>query len=178
MRPAYRVRLVANLVNGSTLAGILLSAAGRARLARTGDGLLIGAGYRLPLPVAPAFCMGNVILARPERAALASMQVLLAHEARHATQYAWCGGLTMLPLYFLSAGVSWGLTGDFGSRNVFERRAGLADGGYADRPLRPMVARLAARLTRKSQPAFRPYPVDPGRTGRPPEGASQRSRRP
>jgi hypothetical protein len=37
--------------------------------------------------------------------------------------------------------VSWALTGDFGSRNVFERRAGLADGGYTDKPLRPAIAR-------------------------------------
>jgi hypothetical protein len=49
----------------------------------------------------------------------------------------------MLPLYFLAAGVSWGLTGDFGARNVFERQAGLADGGYADKPLRPVLARFA-----------------------------------
>ena len=47
----------------------------------------------------------------------------------------------MLPLYFIAAGLSWALTGDFGSRNVFERRAGLADGGYHDRPLRPALAR-------------------------------------
>ena len=78
-----------------------------------------------------------MILARGDRAALASMEALLAHEARHATQYAWCGGVVMLPLYFLAAGVSWGLTGDFGARNVFERQAGLADGGYTDKPLRP-----------------------------------------
>jgi hypothetical protein len=41
--------------------------------------------------------------------------------------------------------VSWVLTGDFGSRNIFERRAGLTDGGYADRPLRPALARWAVR---------------------------------
>jgi hypothetical protein len=150
MRTAYRVRLAANLVNGSTLAGILVAAAGRARLARGRDGLLIGAGYRLPVPVAPAFCLGNVILARSDRAALASMEPLLAHEARHATQYAWCAGLVMLPLYFVAAGVSWGLTGDFGSRNVFERRAGLADGGYADRPLRPFLTRPGGRVARQA----------------------------
>jgi hypothetical protein len=135
VRAACRVRLVANLVNGSTMAGLLVAAAGRASLSRGADGLLIGTGYRLPVPVAPAFCVGNVILirapARPE---------LLAHEARHATQYA-CLGLSMLPLYFASAAASWVLTGDFGSRNVFERRAGLADGGYTDRPLRPAIAR-------------------------------------
>ena len=145
MRAAYRVRLAANLVNGSTLAGLLVAAAGRARLARGADGLLIGARYRLPVPEAPAFTVGNVILARGDRAALASRQALLAHEARHATQYAWCGGLVMLPLYFLAAGVSWGMTGDFGARNVFERQAGLADGGYTDKPLRPAAARFAGR---------------------------------
>jgi hypothetical protein len=147
MRAAYRVRLVANLMNGSTLAGVLVAAAGQARLARAHDGLLVGAGYRLPVPVAPAFCIGNVILARGDHATLATMPPLVAHEARHATQYACCAGLPMLPLYFLAAGVSWGLTGDFGARNIFERRAGLADGGYTDRPLRPGVARLGNRLT-------------------------------
>jgi hypothetical protein len=148
MRAAYRVRLLANLVNGSTVTGVLVAAAGRARLARGHDGLLIGAGYRLPVPVAPAFTVGNVILARSDHATLAMMPPLVAHEARHATQYACCAGLPMLPLYFLSAAVSWGLTGDFGARNVFERRAGLADGGYTDRPLRPAVAWLGGRLAR------------------------------
>jgi hypothetical protein len=78
------------------------------------------------------------------------MPPLVAHEARHATQYACCAGLPMLPLYFLAAGVSWGLTGDFGARNVFERRAGLAGGGYTDRPLRPGVARAGGWLARAS----------------------------
>ncbi len=153
MRAAYRVRQAANLVNGSTLAGLLVAAAGRARLERGADGLLIGARYRLPLPVAPAFTLGNVILARGDRAALASMEDLLAHEARHATQYAWCGGLVMLPLYFLAAGLSWGMTGDFGARNLFERQAGLAAGGYTDKPLRPAVARFARRDGRPGERA-------------------------
>ncbi|MGH3125988.1 MAG: hypothetical protein ACRDND_33850, partial [Streptosporangiaceae bacterium] len=108
MRTAYRARLLANLVNGSTVTGVLVAAAGRARLARAHDGLLIGAGYRLPVPVAPAFCIGNVILARSDHVTLATMPPLVAHEARHATQYACCAGLPMLPLYFLAAGVSWG----------------------------------------------------------------------
>jgi hypothetical protein len=42
----------------------------------------------------------------------------------------------MVPLYLVAAGASWVLTGDFGARNVFERQAGLADGGYTDKPLR------------------------------------------
>jgi hypothetical protein len=141
MRAGYRVRLAVNLINGSTLAGLLASVAGRASLARAGDGLLIASGYRLPVPNAPAFTLGNVIITRLDRAALPGREALMAHEARHATQYACCAGLGMLPLYFAAAAVSWALTGDFGSRNVFERRAGLADGGYADKPLRPAIAR-------------------------------------
>ena len=45
----------------------------------------------------------------------------------------------MVPLYLAAAAVSWALTGDFGARNVFERRAGLTDGGYTDKPLRPRL---------------------------------------
>ncbi|HEY2550529.1 MAG TPA: hypothetical protein VGI64_08130 [Streptosporangiaceae bacterium] len=145
MRPGYQVRRAVNLVNGSTLAGIAVAAMGGARLHRASDGLLVATGYRLPVPPSSAFCLGNVIVARPEPASLLRMQSLLAHEARHATQYACCAGLAMLPLYFLSSGASWVLTGDFGCRNIFERRAGLADGGYRDRPLRPALGRWLAR---------------------------------
>ena len=145
MRPAHRVRLAANLVNGSTLAGILVAVAGRAALGRGPDGLLVATGYRLPVPPAPAFCVGGVIVSRLDRGALRSAPVLLRHEARHASQYAWCGGLPMLPLYFLAAGVSWLLAGDFYARNPFERLAGLADGGYTDRPVRAWMARLVSR---------------------------------
>jgi hypothetical protein len=44
-------------------------------------------------------------------------------------------------LYLAAAGWSWLRTGDFASRNVFERRAGLADGGYRERPVRLPRAR-------------------------------------
>jgi hypothetical protein len=141
MQPGYRVRLVVNAANGSTLIGLLVAAAGRARLAPGINGLVVAERYRLPVPAAPAFTVGNVIVTKLDRDAVAREDRLFAHEARHATQYAWCAGPVMLPLYFIAAGLSWALTGDFGSRNVFERRAGLADGGYSDRPLRPALAR-------------------------------------
>lgn len=136
MRPRHRVRLAVNLLNGSTLAGLAVSRVGRARLARFPDGLLVGTAYQLPVPPAPAFTLGNVIITR--HPVLAYDAVLLRHEARHSTQYAWCGGVLMLPLYFTAAGVSWLLSGDFGAWNVFERGAGLADGGYTSRPLRSL----------------------------------------
>lgn len=137
MRLRYRVRLVVNLLNGSTLAGLGVAKAGGARLARLPDGLLVGTEYRLPVPPAPAFTLGNVIITR--RATLAPGTPLLRHEARHSTQYAWCGGLLMLPLYFAAAGASWLLSGDAGAWNVFERGAGLADGNYTARALRPAL---------------------------------------
>jgi hypothetical protein len=141
VHPRHRVRLAVNLLNGSTLAGLAVCAAGRARLARYPDGLLVGAAYRLPVPPAPAFTLGNVVITR--HPILAHDTDLLRHEARHCTQYAWCGGLLMLPVYFTAAGASWLLSGDPGSWNVFERAAGLRDGGYADRPLRAPFRRPA-----------------------------------
>ena len=182
MRPGLRARQVVNLVNGSTLAGLGVAAAGRARLARSADGLFTGTGYRLPVPPAPAFCLGNVIITR--RGSVAPGSALFRHEARHATQYAWCGGLVMVPLYLAAAAGSWVLTGDFGARNVFERQAGLADGGYADRPLRagirrlrrlrvgrPSVGRLSSgRLSGSGRPGGgrwrpRPWPASAARAG-------------
>jgi len=157
MRARHRVRLTVNLANGSTLAGVGVALAGRARVARAADGLLTGTGYRLSVPPAPAFTMGNVIITRHDE--LVTGSSLFRHEARHTTQYAWCGGLLMLPLYFTAAGVSWLLSGDFGSWNVFERGAGLADGGYADRPLRPLLRRRAAP-SETGLPAT--VPGDPG----------------
>jgi hypothetical protein len=158
MRARHRVRLAVNLANGSTLAGLGVARAGRARVSRSADGLLTGTGYRLPVPLAPAFTMGNVMITRhPE---LAADSTLFRHEARHTTQYAWCGGLLMLPMYFTAAGVSWLLCGDFGPWNAFERAAGLADGGYADRPLRPALRRGSGGPTGTIPPAS--VPGDPG----------------
>lgn len=143
----YAVRAAVNLVNGSTAAGLFVAAAGRATVRRGPDRLLIAEGYRFPVPPAPAFCIGNVVLVRSPPAPrpisppvpLASRvwkSALLTHEARHSSQFAWCGGVLMIPLYFLASGVSWMICGDFGAWNVFERLAGLADGGYTQRPPR------------------------------------------
>lgn len=157
MRARHRVRLAVNLANGSTVAGLGVALAGRARLARTADGLLAGTGYRLPVPAVPAFTVGNVIVTR--RDSLPADTTLFRHEARHTTQYAWSGGLLMLPLYFAAAAVSWVLCGDFGTWNVYERWAGLADGGYADRPLRPIWT--APRATARGDRGPGPVPAAP-----------------
>jgi hypothetical protein len=107
------------------------------------------------VPPAPAICLGNVIVTRGQ--GMDPGSPVFQHEARHATQFAWCGGVVMIPLYLAAAGVSWALTGDFGSRNVFERRAGLADGGYSDKPLRPALRRISAPGRRGPAPG-RPCP--------------------
>src|SRR6266567_36569 len=137
MRAGLRARQVVNLANGSTLAGLGVAALGGARVARSADGLFVGTGYRLPVPPAPAFCLGNVIVTRLD--GITPESRFFRHEARHATQYACCGGVVMVPLYLAAAAVSWTLTGDTGCRNVFERQAGLTDGGYTDKPLRPAL---------------------------------------
>ena len=157
MRARHRVRLAVNLANGSTLVGLGVALAGRARLAWTADGLLAGTGYRLPVPAVPAFTLGNVIVTR--RDSLPADTTLFRHEARHTTQYAWSGGILMLPLYFTAAGASWLLCGDFGAWNVYERLAGLADGGYADRRLRPIWTRRRAAVPGDRGPG--PVPAAP-----------------
>ena len=130
MRAGLRVRQVVNWVNLSTPLGLLAAAVGRARVSRGHDGLILARGYRLRVPSAPAFTLGNVILLRIDDDALARRPRLLVHEARHATQYAWCVGPVMLPFYGLAAAWSWLRCRNPATYNVFERLAGLADGGY------------------------------------------------
>ncbi len=165
MRAALRARQLVNLANGSTLAGLGVAALGGARLARSVDGLFLGTGYRLPVPPAPAFCLGNAVVTRLD--GLAPGSAVFRHEARHATQYAWCGGVVMVPLYLVAAAVSWALTGDFGARNVFERQAGLAGGGYTDKPLRPGLRRAVSGSGRTAGAAGKrlPWPASAGRAG-------------
>ena len=129
MEARWRVRQVVNVVNLSTPLGLLLGAVGRCRFRRGPDGLVLATGFGIRVP-APAFTVGNVVLLRLDDEALGRQPTLLVHEARHATQYAWCVGPVMLPLYLLASAWSLVRCGDPSSYNVFEVRAGLADGGY------------------------------------------------
>jgi hypothetical protein len=142
--PAQRIRQVVNLINLSTPIGLLIARVARARLAAGPDGLLLAYGYGLTLPSNSAFTVGNVVLLRGDESVLERRPTLLAHEARHASQYAVCIGPVMWPLYALAAGWSWVCTGDPASRNIFERRAGLADGGYHERPIRRAFRRAGS----------------------------------
>ncbi|MFI7484174.1 hypothetical protein ACH9EU_17380 [Kocuria sp. M1R5S2] len=129
-----RVRRAWNTVNLSTPLGLLIAAATRTRVVPGPEGLLFGFGYRFPLPRAGAFTVGNVVLFRAGPDDVAARPRLVAHESRHATQWALWLGLPFLPAYLAAAGWSVVRCGHPGLRNPFEVRAGLADGGYRPRP--------------------------------------------
>ncbi|WP_449372415.1 hypothetical protein [Arthrobacter psychrolactophilus] len=69
MKSSLRVRAVANAINLSTAAGLLLAGLTRTRLEKGPDGLLFGTDYRPRLPLAGAFTVGNVIFYRADRTA-------------------------------------------------------------------------------------------------------------
>lgn len=141
-----RVRQLGNQVNLSTPLGLAMARLGRATMRPGPRGLLLAEGYRLPFPVAGAFTVGDVVLTAgefdPQRPGL------LEHEERHSWQWFWCGGLPFLPAY--GALLVWSLlrTGDRAAGNAFERRAGLALGGYREVPVRPLVPAVRAALRR------------------------------
>ena len=133
------VRQLVNAVTLATPLGLVLARLGRARLVRGPDGLLLALEYRFPLPAptAPAVTVGDVVLLRMSSAELAGRPRLLLHEGRHAVQCAcWLGPAGFLPAYLLASAWSWLQCRDFARRNIFELRAGLADGGYLEGPER------------------------------------------
>ncbi len=146
-RPVHWVRAAGNAVNLSTVVGLAIAAAGRSTLRRGPEALVVAEGYRLALPKAGAFTVGNVVLVPHGLLAGAEARHpgTLAHEARHSWQYFWCLGLPFLPLYAAAAGWSWLRRGDPASGNWFERDAGLARGGYAEAPVSNAGFRRIAR---------------------------------
>jgi hypothetical protein len=126
----WQVRSVLNAANLSTPLGLVVGLVGRVTFRRGPRGLLLGHGYRLPVPVASAFTVGDVVLTRHGEELFDERPRLLAHEERHAWQYAASLGLPFLVLYVLGAAWSWVRTGHPAMGNPFERLAGLADGGY------------------------------------------------
>lgn len=135
----WRLKAVLNVANGSTLLGLGVAAAGRARVGRGPRGLVLATSYRWSFPHAAAFTVGNVVLTRHDAGWLAERPRLLRHEERHSWQYVWTLGLPMLPLYGVAAAWSWVRGGDHSTHNVFETAAGLADGGY------PLLSRRQRR---------------------------------
>jgi hypothetical protein len=129
-----RARQVVNAINLSTLLGLTVARIGGAHLARGPDGLVLGHGYRRGFPKAAAFTMGNVILTKHDDGYLLARPHLLHHESRHSDQWACWVGLPFLIAYVVAVGWSYLRTRTPALGNVFERRAGLVDGGYLPRP--------------------------------------------
>lgn len=127
----WRVKQVANVVNGSTALGLLVAAAGGARFRKGPRGLVLATDYAYRFPAASAFTVGNVVVTRHEPGPWEQRPPLLVHEERHSWQYATTLGLPMLPLYAVAAAWSWLRGGDWSTYNCFETRAGLEDGGYS-----------------------------------------------
>lgn len=119
-----------NWINLSTLLGLLIARIGGTSRRSRGRGTYVCTGYRFGFPVAGAFTVGSVIITKHDADWIESRPLLLRHEDRHCTQYAILLGPVMLPLYFVSVGISYLLAGDHSSYNPFERLAGLDDGGY------------------------------------------------
>lgn len=144
-----RVRAVANLLNLSTLAGLTVARLGGCALRPGPGGLVLAEGYRLGFPVAGAFTIGDVVLTPGSFAELLRrLPRVLEHEERHSWQYACCLGLPFWVAYTAAMGWSVLRTGDRAARNVFERHAGLATGGYADLPTIPVRVQLRRASTR------------------------------
>lgn len=125
-----RLRTVLNWVNLSTLLGLAIARLGGASIVRRGRGTYLATGYRFGFPVASAFTVGSVITSKHDLDYFVERPVLLRHEDRHCTQYAFVLGVVMLPFYFLCVGLSYAIAGDHSSYNPFERLANLADGNY------------------------------------------------
>jgi hypothetical protein len=145
----HRLRRLGNRVNLSTPLGLAIARLGRAAVRPGPRGLLLAEGYRLPFPVAGAFCVGDVLITAGHWDR--HREAVLEHEERHSWQWFWWAGLPFLPAY--AGCMLWSLlrTGDRAAGNLFERRAGLALGGYREvpvRPLRPALRRAARRALR------------------------------
>lgn len=125
-----------NLINLSTVLGLIVALVGRATLRRGPRGLVFAENYRFDFPKAGAFTVGAFVVTKYTMAALEDWHPgTLDHEEVHAWQWAYTLGLPYLPVYLLFCGWSWLRTGDPASGNPYERQAGLARGGYTERPV-------------------------------------------
>lgn len=118
-----RVIATINWLNLTTVSGFAIARASGCEITRRGH-CYEARGYRYRYPLAGAFTVGSVVIARSPLD-----EQVWEHELAHVRQYAWCGPM-FLPLYGFAAAWSWVRTGDWWSRNIFERRAGLSAGGY------------------------------------------------
>lgn len=170
-----RRRVLVNLLNLTTPLGWAVARAGGARLRRGPAGLWLGEGYRPRFPVAGAFTVGDVVITARTFAELDRRTPgVLAHEARHAEQYARFG-VGFFPLYGLAAGWSWLWYRHPALGNAFERQAGLVSGAYLApdvAPPRRLPWASALGIVRRSPAPATGGPSDPPGDGRAAGGAA------
>lgn len=121
--------VVLNTVNLTSGVGFLVARAAGCAVRRRGR-FWEATGYTWAFPRAGAFTVGAVVISREPVS-----EAVWRHEESHVRQYAVLGP-AFWPAYALASGWSWLRTGDWWSRNAFERRAGLVAGGYVERPVR------------------------------------------
>lgn len=138
MTPPMRPVMLLNALNLTTAAGWLVARASGCEIGGR-EQFWEATGYRWRFPIAGAFTIGCVVISRQRVS-----DVVWQHEVSHMRQYALLGPL-FLPAYAAAAGYSLARTGDWWSRNIFERRAGLVAGGYRENPVRTL--RRDARRT-------------------------------
>jgi hypothetical protein len=132
MKARHRIRQWVNALNLSTVVGMAVVKVRGGSLTSGPDGLVIATNVTRRFGFAGGVTIGNVVIV-PEHIPLTTE--LFEHEAAHASQWAACVVL-FLPLYWLACLWSLIRTGDYYSRNVFERRADLAKGGYVEQSTR------------------------------------------
>lgn len=120
-----------NAVNLTTVTGWLVARAAGCGIGGRGR-FWEATGYQWRFPIASAFTIGCVVISREPVS-----DAVWEHEVSHMRQYALLGPL-FLPVYAAAAGYSLLRTGDWWSRNIFERRAGLVAGGYRENPVRTL----------------------------------------
>ena len=141
MKRAQFARHVLNTLTGINLFGLLVGVFFRGRPRWDSRfGLLVFLQCRVPFlsrgaaPMPGAMTFGDVVIVLSRNPAWRELGAIpysiLRHEAAHARQYMFTLGLPYFPLYWLSCAYSYFRSGNYWSFNVFEVKAGLADGGY------------------------------------------------
>lgn len=145
MTRAQLARHVVNTLTGINLFGWLVGVFLRGRPQWDSRyGLLVFVECRLPLrdlwasgpPAAVTF--GDVVLVLTTNPQWCSVQgipeSIMRHEAAHSRQYMFTLGLPYFPLYWVCCLYSYIRSGNYWAFNPFEVRAGLANGGYREKP--------------------------------------------
>jgi hypothetical protein len=122
-----------NTLTGINLFGLIVGVLSRGKPEWDAErGLLVFMSCQIRWPRAAAMTFGDIVVVRAGQwQRLADVPApLMQHEAEHARQYLFTLGLPYFPLYWIACAYSYVRTGNYWSRNAFEVKAGLQNGGY------------------------------------------------